>query len=66
MFSSRDFVDSGRMFKSLIHCEFLFCVYKIKSKFPFFFCMQMKVSQHYLLKSPILSPLYVLGIFVEE
>ena len=26
MFSSRDFVDSGCMFKSLIHCGFIFCV----------------------------------------
>ena len=52
MFSSRSFIVSGLMFRSLIHFEFIF-VYGVRkcSSFIFFFLQVVnQFSQHHLLK----------------
>src|SRR5574339_421133 len=50
MFSSRSFIVSGLMFRSLIHFEFIF-VYGVR-KWPSFILLQVvdQFSQHHLLK----------------
>ena len=65
MFSSRSFIVSGLMFRSLIHFEFIFvyCVRKCSS----FILLQVvdQFPQHHLLKIAF-SLLYVLASFVDD
>ena len=64
MFSSRSFIVSGLMFRSLIHFEFIF-VYGVR-KCSSFILLQMvdQFSQHHLLKR--LSLVYILASFVKD
>ena len=66
MFSSRSYIVSGLMFRSLIHFEFIF-VYGVK-KCSSFILLQVvdQFSQHHLLKRFVFSPLYILVSFVED
>ena len=66
MFSSRSFIDSGLMFRSLIHFEFIF-VYGVR-KCSSFILLQVvdQFSQHHLLKRLSFSPLYILASFVKD
>ena len=65
MFSSRSFIVSGLMFRSLIHFEFNF-VYGVR-KCSSFILLQMvdQFSQYHLLKR-LSSPLYILASFVKD
>ena len=66
MFSSRSFIVSGLMLRSLIHFEFIFVngVRKCSS----FILLQVvdQFSQHHLLKKMVFSPLYILASFVND
>ena len=64
MFSSKSFIVSGLMFRSLIHFEFIF-VYGVR-KCSSFIHLQVgdQFSQHRLLKR--FSPLYILASFVKD
>ena len=66
MFSSRSFIVSGLMFRSLIHFEFIF-VYGVR-KCSSFILLQVvdQFSQHHLLKRFVFNPLYILASFVED
>ena len=66
MFSSRSFIVSGLMFRSLIHFEFIF-VYGVR-KCSSFILLQVtdKFSQHRLLKRFVFSPLYIFAFFVKD
>ena len=65
MFSSRSFIVSGLMFKSLTHFEFIF-VYGVR-KCSSFILLQVvdQFSQHHLLKR-LSSPLYIPASFVKD
>ena len=64
MFSSRSFIVSGLMFRSLIYFEFIF-VYGVR-KWSSFILLQVvdQFSQHHLLKR--LSLVYILASFVKD
>ena len=64
MFSSKIFIVSGHMFRSLIHFEFIF-VYGVR-KCSSFIRLQVgdQFSRHRLLKR--FSPLYILASFVKD
>ena len=68
MFSSKSFIDSGLIVRSLIHFEFIFG-YGVRkcSNFLFFFFFHVAVwfSQHHLLET-IFSPLYILASIVKD
>ena len=65
MFSSRSCIVSGLMFRSLIHCEFIF-VYGVRKCSRFILLQEVdQFSQHHLLKR-LSSPLYILASFVED
>ena len=67
MFSSRNFIVSGLMFRSLIHFEFIF-VYGVR-KCSSFILLQVvdQFSQHHLLKRLFLVHcIYMLASFVED
>ena len=63
MFSSRSFIVSGLMFRSLIHFEFIF-VYGVR-KCSCFILFQVvdRFSQHHV-KEIVFCPLYILASFV--
>ena len=65
LFSSRSFIVSGLMFRSLIHFEFIF-VYGVKkcSSFIFFMCSCPAFTAQ-LIEETVLSPLYILASFVK-
>ena len=62
MFSSKSFIVSGLVFRSLIHFEFIF-EYGIAKCSTFSSC---PVFQHHLLKKLSLPPLYILASFVKN
>ena len=66
MFSSRSFIVSSLMFRSLIHFEFIF-VYGVR-KCSSFILLQVvdQISQHHLLKRFVYNPLYILASFVKD
>ena len=66
MFSSRSFIVSGLIFRSLIHFEFNF-VYVVR-KCSSFILLQVvdQFSQHHLLKRLSFFPLYILASFVKN
>ena len=65
MSSSRSFIVSGLMFRSLIHFEFIF-VYGVRKCSSFIFLQAVdQFSQHHLLEI-VFSPLYILASFVED
>ena len=65
MFSSRSFIVSGLMFRSLIHFQFIF-VYGVR-KCSSFILLQVvdQFSQHHLLEI-VFIPLYILDFFVKD
>ena len=65
MFSSRSFIVSGLVFRSLIYFEFIF-VYGVR-KCSSFILLQVvdRFSQHHLLKIAF-SPMYILASFVKD
>ena len=65
IFSSRSFVFSGLMFRSLIHFEFIF-FYGVR-KYSSFILLQVvdQFPKHHFLKS-LLSLLYILASFVKD
>ena len=65
MFSSRSFIVSGLMFRSLIHFEFIF-MYGVR-KCSSFILLQVvdQISQHHLLEI-VFNPLYILASFVKD
>ena len=66
MFSSRSFIVSGLMFRSLIHFEFIF-VYGVR-KCSSFIILQVvdQFSQHHLFKSIVLCLLVILKYFFPD
>ena len=66
MFSSRSFILSGLMFRSLIHFEFTF-VYGVR-KCSSLILLQVvgQFSQAPLVKEVIFCPLYILASFVKD
>ena len=66
MFSSKSFIVSGLMFRSLIHFEFIL-VYGVR-KCSSFILLQVvdQFSEHHLLKEIVFSPLYILASFVKD
>ena len=68
MFSSRSFMVSSLIFKSLSHFEFIF-VYGMRECSNFIdLHAAVQLSQHHLLKrlSFLHSPLYILASFVKD
>ena len=65
VFSSRSFIVSSLMFRSLTHFEFIF-VYGVR-KCSRFILLQVvdQFPKHHFLKS-LLSPLYILASFVKD
>ena len=66
VFSSKSFIVSGLIFRSLIHFEFVF-VYGVR-KCSSLILLQVvdQFSQHYLLKENVYSLLYILASFVKD
>jgi len=67
MFSSKSFIDSSLIVRSLVHFEFIFG-YGVRkcSNFLFFFPhVAVWFSQHHLLET-IFSPLYILASIVKD
>ena len=65
MFSSRSFIVSGLMFRSLIHFEFIF-EYGVRNCSGFILLQVVdQFSQHHLLEI-IFNPLYILASFVKD
>ena len=66
MFSSKSFLVSDLTFRSLIHFEFLLCVYGVRKCSNFIFLhVAVQFSQHHLLKR-LFSSLYTLASFVKD
>ena len=66
MFSSRSFIVSGLIFRSLIHFEFIF-VYGVRQCSSFILLQVIdQFSQHHLLKRLSFFPLHILASFVED
>ena len=65
MFSSRSFIVSGGMFRSLIHFEFIF-VYGVRKCSSFILYKRLTIFTAPLVKEIIFSPLYILASFVED
>uniref|UniRef100_A0A5G2QHZ7 Uncharacterized protein n=1 Tax=Sus scrofa TaxID=9823 RepID=A0A5G2QHZ7_PIG len=64
VFSSRSFIVSGLLSRSLIHLEFIF-VYGVRECSNFIlFHVAVQFSQHHLLNKAVFSPLYILASFV--
>ena len=66
MFSSRSFIVSGLMFRSLIHFEFIFCVWCQKVFQIHSFTSGCPVFPAPLVKETVFNPLYILASFVED
>ena len=65
MFSSRSFIVSGLMLRSLIHFEFI-SVYGVRKCYSFILLQVVdQFSQHHLLKI-VFNPLYILASFVKD
>ena len=66
MFSSKSFIVSGHIFRSLIHFEFIF-VYSVRkcSNFIFFTC-SCPVFPAPLIEEAVSAPLYILASFVKN
>ena len=66
MFSSRSFIVSGLMFRSLVHFEFIF-VYGVRKCSSFILSQVVdQFSQHHLLKEILFSPSHILASFVKD
>ena len=66
MFSSRSFIVSGLIFRSLTHFEFIF-VYVVRRCSSFILLQVVdQFSQHHLLKRLSFFPLYILASFVKN
>ena len=66
MFSSKRFIVSGLIFKSLAHFEFIFGC-GIRKCYSFFLLHVVDpFLQHHLLKRLLFSPLYILASFVKD
>ena len=65
MFSSRSFMISGFMFKSLTHFELIF-VYSVKSRSFHFLTYGCAVFPTPCIEETVLSPLYILGSLVNN
>ena len=66
MLSSKSFTVSGLTFRSFIHFEFIF-VYSVRKCSNFILLhVAVQFSQHFLLKSLSLPPLYILAPFVKN
>ena len=64
MFSSKSFIISGLMFRSLIHFEFIF-VYGIREHSNFILLhVAVQFSQQHLLKRVVFSQLHIIASFV--
>ena len=64
MFSSKSFIISGLMFRSLIHFEFIF-VYGIREHSNFILLhVAVQFSQQHLLKGVVFSQLHIIASFV--
>ena len=62
MFSSKNFIVSGLMFKSLIHFEFIF-TYSVRKYSNFILCTVFPAP---CIEEAIFSPLYILASFVKD
>ena len=59
MFSSKSFIVSGLIFRSVFHFEFIF-LYGVRKCFSFILLQVVdQFSQHHLLKRLSFSPLYI-------
>ena len=66
VFSSRNFIVSGHMFRSLIHFEFIFCVWHQKVFQFHSFISGRPVFPAPLVKEIVFNPLYILASFVKN
>ena len=65
MFSSRSFIVSDLIFRSLIHFEFIF-VYGVRKCSSFILLQVVPVFPAPIVKEIVFSPLYILASFVED
>ena len=66
MFSSRSFIVSGLIFRSLIHFEFIF-MYAVRKCYSFILLQVVdQLSKYHLLNEVAFSPLYILASFVNN
>ena len=66
MFSSKSFIVSGLIFRSLIHFKFIFvCVVRKCSNF-ILLRVAVLFSQHHFIEEAVFAPLYILASFVKN
>ena len=65
MFSSRSFIVSGLIFRSLIHFEFIF-VYIVRKCSSFILLQVIDQFSPALVKQIVFSPLYIFAFFVKD
>ena len=66
IFSSKSLIVSGLTFRSLIHFEFIFCVWS-QGVFPFHsFTCSCPVLLAPLTEEAVFSPLYILALFIKD
>ena len=65
MFSSRSFIVSSLMFRSLIHFEFIF-VYGVRKCSSFILYKWLTNFPALLVKKTVFNPLYILASFVKD
>ena len=65
MFSSRSFIVSVLMFRSLIHFEFIF-VYGVRKCSSFILLQVVDQFSQHLVKDIVFPPLYILASFVKD
>ena len=65
LFSSRSFVVSGRIFKSLTHFKLIFCMV-LENVLIYSFTYSYPVSTAVLIEETVFSLLYILSSFVIE
>ena len=65
MFSSKSFIVSGLIFRSLIHFEFFLCMV-LGSVLISFFYMQLSGFPAPLIEEAVFSPLYILASFIKN
>ena len=66
MFSSRNFIVSGLIFRFLIHFEFIFVYAMRECSYYILFLVAVQFSHHHLLKRLCFSLLYFLASFVVD
>ena len=66
MFSSKSFIVSGLIFRSLIHFNFIFVCGVRKCYNLILLLIAVLFSQHHFIEEAVFAPLYILASFVKN